>query len=211
MTSNGGAPRILTDDDLAVALRHIARVCLEVERGLRPPEHLTPFLDPSQQQIQPGQLGRFGGGPVRHDHVGQPQISRLTDTHAIATVITRTDEHRWGALSLELHALDGRWRIAGLQRLLASRDYRTPPAALPEIAASMQARRAEMVEARQMAEAAHAASSRRLAAIPPGSPEYREARDLVAHYQRTLRDLTRQLGHPNAQHEYPLHIKPRTR
>ena len=190
MTANG-ARRIPTDDELADILRFVARTCLEVERGLRPPAHLTSFMSPVDRVLQPDQLGRFRGGPVRDGDIGQPQLSRLSDTHIIATVVTRTEGDRWGALSLELRPQEGRWRIAGLQRLLAAAHYRTPPATA---VLELRDARADVAEARRMAEAAYSATSKRLAELTPGSPGYRAALDLRRYWQRSLRDLDHRLA-----------------
>ena len=191
MTTNGGA-RIPTDDQLADMLRFVARTCLEVERGLRPPTHLVSLILPGERSLQPGQLGRFRAGPVMDDHIGQPQISRLTDTRVVGTVVTRTEGDRWGALSLELHALRGRWRVAGLQRLLAAAHYRTP-AARTDLDAPAPNPLAHLAETARIARAAHEATSRRLAEVPPGTPGYRTALDLHRYWQRTLLELDRQL------------------
>ena len=192
MTTDGTSARVPTDDQLADILRFVARTCLEVERGLRPPAHLTSLMDPTQRLIQPGQLGRFGGGPVQNNHIGQPQISRLTDTHIVATVVTRTDGERWGALTLKLRAHGGRWRVADLQRLLAVAHYRTPPTTRVAVPASDSI--THVAEARRMVAAAHEATARRLAELTPDAPGYRAARDLSRHWQRKLAELDRQLA-----------------
>ena len=190
MTANH-TRRIPTDDELADILRFVARTCLEVERGLRPPAHLTSFMSPVDRVLQPDQLGRFRGGPVRDGDIGQPQLSRLSDSHIIATVVTRTEGDRWGALSLELRPQEGRWRIAGLRRLLAVAQYRTPPAtAVLERPDGP----ADVAEARRMAEAAYAATTKRLTELAPGSPGYRAALDLRQYWQRNLRDLDHRLA-----------------
>ncbi|MDP8969950.1 MAG: Rv3235 family protein [Actinomycetota bacterium] len=193
MTTPGTSARVPTDDHLVDILRFVARTCLEVERGLRPPAHLASLMDPAERWLQPGRLGRFRAGPVRDDHIGPPEISRLTETHIIGTVVSRTEGDRWGALSLELRAHNGRWRIAGLQRLLAGAHYRTPSrtAGLDVPAHDFGA---HVAEARRIAEAAHVATNRRLADLPPGSPGYRAAHDLSRYWQRTLRDLDHQLA-----------------
>lgn len=193
MTPTPPDPRIPTDDQFADMLRFVARTCLEVERGLRPPAHLTSLMAPSQRSLQPNQLGRFRGGPVRHDDIGRPQISRLNDAHIVANVVTRTEGERWGALTLELRPQDGRWRIAGLQRLLAVARYRTPRATAP-LEAPTHDRRAHVAEARRMAEAAYLATTKRLAELTPGSPGYRAALDLRRHWQRTVRELDHRLA-----------------
>jgi hypothetical protein len=191
MTTTGTRPRVPTDDQLADILRFVARTCLEVERGLRPPTHLTKLMHPEERLLQPGQLGRFRGGPVRDDHIGQPQFSRVTDTHIIATVVTRTEGDRWGALSLQLGPREGRWHIAGLQRLMAATHYRNP-SRTPDVPAREVG--AHVVEDHRLAEAAYVATTRRLHDLAPGSSGYRAALDLSRHWQRTLRDLDHQLA-----------------
>ena len=193
MTTDRTGARIPTDQQLADMLRFVARTCLEVERGLRPPAHLASLLHPAEAALQPGQLGRFRAGPVRDDHIGQPQVSRLSDTRAIGTVVTRTEGDRWGALSLELRVSRGRWRVAGLQRLLAAAQYRTPPARA-DLGVPTPTQLANLSEAVRMARAAHEATSRRLAELPPGTPGYRTALDLDRYWQRTLRELDQQLA-----------------
>jgi hypothetical protein len=196
VTAQRNGVRIPTDEQLADMLRFVARTCLEVERGLRPAAHLAPLMHPAERTLEPGQLGRFDGGPVRDDHIGQPQISRVTDTHIIGTVVTRTEGDRWGALSLELRPCDGRWRVAGLQRLLAAAHYRTPARAAHLDVSSRDVR--ALVEARRMAEAAFQATSRRLDDLAPGSAGYRSALDLSRYWQRTLRDLDHKLAEHKA-------------
>lgn len=191
MTTDGTAARTPTDVQLTDILRFVARTCLEVERGLRPAAHLTSLMDPTQRIIHPGQLGRFGGGPVQNSHIGQPQISRLTDTHIVATVVTRTEGDRWGALTLKLRAHGGRWRVADLHRLLAVTHYRTPPTTRVAVPAGDPIK--HIAEARRMVAAAHEATARRLAELTPDAPGYRAAHDLARHWQRKLGELDRQL------------------
>ena len=191
MTADGARGRVPTDEQVADILRFIARTCLEVERGLRPPAHLESLMDPAQRCVQPGQLGRFSGGPVQNNHIGKPQISRLTDTHIVATVVTRTEGDRWGALTLKVRAQGGRWRVVDLQRLLAVAHYRTPRTT--RVAVPSDDRIAQITEARRMVAAAHEATSRRLADLTPAAPGYPAARDLARHWQRRLGELDRQL------------------
>ena len=194
MTTDRAGAGIPTDDQLADILRFVARICLEVERGMRPPAHLRPLMHPAERWLQRGQLGHFRGGPVHSGHIGQPQISRLTDAHIFGTVITRTEGDRWGALSIELRGAHGRWRIAGLQRLLARAEYRTPPSARVELDGRTGHVRADLAEVREMAAAAHTATARRLAELTPGTPGHRAAGELAHHWKRKLGELDRQLA-----------------
>ncbi len=197
-----GAP--LTDHQLADILRFVARICLEVERGLRPRAHLLALMDRSHRWSQPAQLGRFPrGGPVQDGQIGNPQVSRLTDTHIIATVVTRTEGNRWGALSLRLHAKHDRWRVADVQRLLAATHYVTAARTPPERASSPDRLRRHLTEQHRIAEAASRAATRRLDDLGPATPGYQAARELVDYWQRKQGELNLCLAELKASHESP--------
>jgi hypothetical protein len=194
MTTDRTRPPLPTDDQLADILRFVARTCLEVERGLRPPAHLRSLMDPAQRWTDPGQLGRFRGGPVQDDQIGYPQFSRLTDTHIFATVVTRTEGDRWGALSLRVAAKGGRWHLADVHRLLAATHDRTAPTPSVALASSPAGLLAHLTEDRRVADAAHRAASRRLADLPADAPGFGAARDLARYWQRQLGELDRHLA-----------------
>jgi hypothetical protein len=114
-------PQEVTDRQLADMVRYLARLCLETERGLRPREQLERFMDPAAALRSRGllTLGRFDGGPIQPADVGQAHVSRQPDGSVIASIVTRTEGRRWGAISFRLRARDGLWRIADVRRLLA--------------------------------------------------------------------------------------------
>ena len=204
MNSDRPAAPIPTDEQVADILRFIARTCLEVERGLRPPGHLLELMDPDTglRWSKPGKLGRFHGGPVQDDQIGDPHLTRLGDGEVAATVVTRTEGDRWGAITLRLQADEqGRWRIADLQRLLARSHYRAGPTQTvnPEVTAT---RGPDFVaEDRRMAEAAHQAATRRLADLTRGAPGYRATRDLVRYWANKLAELDRELADLRSRHD----------
>jgi hypothetical protein len=115
--------RTPTDRELGDIVRYLARVCLETERGLRPPRQLTRFMDPraalrSRTLLR---LGRFDGGAIQPADIGPAHLTRYRDGTVYATVVTRTEGRRWGALSFKLREQDGRWQIADIHRLLATK------------------------------------------------------------------------------------------
>lgn len=129
-----------TDEQLGDIACYLARMCLEAERGLRPLAQLEQFMDPAaavriRRLIT---LGKFEGGPIDASDVGPAHLTRHADGTVFATVVTRTEGHRWGALSLKLLEHDGLVQIADVRRLLArtrpdtrSRDQAQPaPVAL---------------------------------------------------------------------------------
>lgn len=131
MTGGRPASAALTDRQLGDLVRFIARMCLEVERGLRPAAHLLRVMDPAtaQRWRHPGHTGRFRAGPVQGHDIGPPHIIRFDHDRVGVTVVTRTHADRWGALTFRLRVRDGRWHVSGLQRLLAGAHYRTRPVA----------------------------------------------------------------------------------
>ena len=204
MSADRGAVRIATDEQMADILEFIARTCLEVERGLRPPGHLLELMDPDTglRWSRSGKIGRFHGGPVQDDQLGDPHFTRLGDAEVAATVVTRTEGDRWGALTLQMQADEqGRWRIADLQRLRATTHYRAGPSQTmpPEEPAT---RRMEfVVEDRRLAAAAHQAVTRRLGDLNPDAPGYRATRDLDRYWAHKLAELDRELTDLKMRHD----------
>ena len=209
MKTDGTGARTLTEDQLADILRFIARTCLEVERGLRPPRHLLSLMDPAITHIwaEPGQLGRFRGGPVQQGQIGHPQISRLTDNHVVATVVTRTEGDRWGALTLRLRAQHRRWRVVDLQRLLAVAHYQTRATSTVEVAIAPDNMLAHAAEDRRLADAAHKSATRRLAELAPGAPGYRAEREVARFWERKLGELDREFTALSARKQLRDHLE----
>ena len=199
---------IPTDQQVTDILRFIARACLEVERGLRPPGHLLNLMNPGTglRWASRNKIGRFHGGPVRDDQIGEPRFTRHGDGAVAATVVTRTEGDRWGAITLRIEADEqGRWRIADLQRLLAASHYRAGPSqkVTSEVAAT---RRPDFVGGdRRLVEAAHQALTRRLADLTPGAPGYRATRDLVGQWATKLAELDRERAELTSRLDTPQH------
>lgn len=118
-----GAPREATDRQLADMINYLARLCLEAERGLRPPSQLERYMDPSIALRFDAfvTLGRFHGGPVQPSDLGQAHVARQPDGSVLASIVTRTEGRRWGALCFRLQPREqGLWRVADARRLLAN-------------------------------------------------------------------------------------------
>ncbi|WP_052665129.1 hypothetical protein [Nitriliruptor alkaliphilus] len=118
-----GAP---TDLQLEVIVRHIARLHLEIERGLRDPAQLIRLMSPQaelQWQRTRERGGRLPGGPVRDADLGPVQLRRDHEGLVYAAVTTPTQRGRWGALTLVLHAEGRTVSIRQAKRLHAGLDY----------------------------------------------------------------------------------------
>ena len=187
--------RVPTDAQLERLAAFIARITLEIERDLRQPELLRAVMSPRAWDLwqQSRTSGRFHGGAIVDDDIGTPRVQRLTDTRAIANIVTRTDVERWGALSMKLDGSTGRWHATNLQRLYAARQYRTGP--YPPVVEVSPARRvADTTELRDRAAAALRAAERREADLPPRGAAGREARRMVGTWSKIVTDLDRELA-----------------
>jgi hypothetical protein len=185
--------RRATDSELGEFARFLARITLEIERNLRDPDQLLRFMPLRNWQLwQRGRLpGAFQGGTVVRADIGRPRVQRLDELRALANVVTRTDRHRWGALTMQLDATSGRWRAVSLERLYAARHYRTGPTP-PVVELPLEQRLATAREDRRCAAAALQAIERRLGELPAGSAR-RETRRLSTTWQQVLAELDREI------------------
>lgn len=196
MNDEPTAAATLTDEQLADIVRFIARTCLEVERGLRPPHHLLRLMDPPtalrwrRQEL----IGRFDGGPVQRQDIGLPRLSRLSHDHVIGTITTRTQGDRWGALTLRLRSDDRRWRLAEVQRLLAAGHYRTSLTNMGSMELPLKDRLARANVERRLVDAALRATSRRLADLPSTDPGRRSIGQLVSAWRRIGGEIDQELA-----------------
>jgi hypothetical protein len=184
-----------TDEQLARFAAFLAKVTLEIERDLRQPELLLEVMPTrTWEQWQRGRLpGKFQGGAVLDADVGTPRIERLSDTRAIANVVTRTEAERWGALTMKLDASIGRWRAASIQRLYAARHYRTGPYP-PVVEVPVEQRIATAVQDRERADAALQTSQRRQSDLTPRTAAHREAKRMTDTWTKIVADLDRELA-----------------
>ncbi|MBW3662693.1 MAG: hypothetical protein KY469_06310 [Actinobacteria bacterium] len=126
--------RQFTDAQLRAVLRQIARTYLEVERGLRPPDHLAAFLIDAEYQRhrkRPQELVA-SAGPVMREDIGRIHLERRTAGSITATIVARHYEKRRGALMVGLREGSGGWRVSQLtwlERLpvVSSRGEVQPP------------------------------------------------------------------------------------
>lgn len=105
---------------LRTAVLHVARVYLEVERGLRSPDHLARILARREYQRhrrEPMETRHPGTGPVVPDDIGQMHLDRSVPGQVTASVNTREAGDRWGALTIHFRQRREGWVVDHLQRL----------------------------------------------------------------------------------------------
>ena len=174
----------------------LARLVLEVERNLRQPDQLLQFVPLTTWHLwQRGrQAGRFRGGPVQDADIGPPHVQRVSATHALASVTTRTEPDRWGALALRLDAAGGRWQAVSIHRLYVAHHYRggsIAPVAETSLDQRLQTARSD----RDQAAAALRAIEQCLTDPPPsGSDRQRDTNRLAATWRNVVGDLDREIA-----------------
>ncbi len=109
-----------TDDEIRKVGVAVARIYLEVERGLRNRDHLRRFMTPQAYSAQyADRLSRFpDAGPIRADDIGANSYSRATHDRAMLTLIARESDDKWGAVCIDLQpGPAGHWYVAELTRV----------------------------------------------------------------------------------------------
>ena len=186
-----------TDRQLRAILYHIAHVCLEVERGLRPREHLEPYLTDAEYRrhckrpLHPRRTGRT----VLPTDIGHIHLDRHLPGQITAAIPTRETDDRWSALVL--HCTKGHargWRVDQLERLAApnlTRDPAPRPATSPDLDTSI--RRVE--DECKLVEAAHRATTTRLRELRdrPATADSKEATRKLRQQQHTWKTYRGQL------------------
>lgn len=159
----------------------IARMYMEIERGLRSPEHLQPVLTKPAYLVfrRTTMPQRFpNAGPVLPTDIRGITVNRHVAGQATISMTTREEEDRWGAIVLHLRAPKGpgdSWKADQLERIRRhrrelARERETPePVGLPE-------RISRVEQERNLSEAAGRAVAARLKELK-ALPEEQQDRD----------------------------------
>jgi hypothetical protein len=152
-----------TDRQVRADVYKITRVYLEIERGLRPPDQLEPFLTPTEYRRHRNTPHHPSSArdAVLPTDVGRIHLDRHLPGQLTATVPTREAGDRWGALVLHFARNHTGWRIDQLERLTrpsVARDPNLPPAE-PDY---LDARIRNVDDERRLVDAAHHAATTQL-------------------------------------------------
>jgi hypothetical protein len=152
-----------TDRQLRASVYKVVRAYLEVERGLRAYEQLERFVTAAEyrrHRNRPCDPRLRTGRAVLPTDVGPIHLDRHLPGQITATVTTREEDQRWGALVLHfVRPRDGRWRINQLERLRRPSVARQPT---PSARVDLDQRIEHVDEERRLADAAHRATTTRL-------------------------------------------------
>ena len=180
-----------TDDQLATMIRHLARLHLEIERGLRPPEQLEPYMTrPAYRRLRGPQGVRFNDpSPATPEDLGSVHLSRPAPDRVLASLTTREQADQHGALAIQLQANpQGRWRITELTRLDRHLAIHRPT---PSPTTSWASRIREVEEERSVLASAYRVETERLSEL--SGPAADRSRDLAAYWQQRLTELDHEL------------------
>lgn len=184
MTETPRPAGLMTRRQLRAAVHKIARSYLEVERGLRPPDHLATFFTDREyrrQHILPVARPAVQG-PVRPHDIGPVHLARTSAGRIHASVLVRRDSGRWSALVLGLRHIDHTWKVDELDRLehLRRGFQRQPTTQTPDVDDDRRIRHVE--EELLLAKAAQRAVQKRIDHI--GDRRTKPARAAAAELDR---------------------------
>jgi hypothetical protein len=138
------------DQQLIRIVQHLAKLHLEIERGVRDPDQLTTMMRPEAQlawrRTRPHGI-TLPGGPATDADLGPISLRRASAGDVFASVTTTTLPGRRGALTFVLHVDNRQVTIRQAKRLNPGLDYgsRTTAGGDPvadRLAAALEERRA---------------------------------------------------------------------
>lgn len=191
------APQI-NDAQLKAVLYRIAQAYLEVERGLRPPEHLQSFLTPYEYRRHRAapRRDRPRLGPVQMQEMGPVHFQRQGDDKITASLLTRRGADQWGALLLHLRAHGDGWQVDHLERLEHAVKLTEPPEhKMPDPEVALDRRIKSVQTERSLVDAALTATARRIEEI--GDRRMKASRQLseqLVRWENNLSDIDDELA-----------------
>jgi hypothetical protein len=154
-----------TDRQVRAQVYKIVRVYLEIERGLRPPDHLEKYLTPAEYRRHRSRPQHPAARPretILPTDIGHIRLDRHLPDQITATIPTREIGEHWGALVLHFaRNHTGRWRIDQLERLArpsVARDPQQPPEPRKDLEEQIR----DIEGERRLVDAAHRATTTRL-------------------------------------------------
>lgn len=186
-----------TDRELGTLLYRIAHTYLEVERGMRPPQHLQRLLTIAEyyrHRQQPAQDRLPAAGPVVPTDIGQIRFDRTLRGDVAAVVPTREVSQRWGALTIQLRKTPNGWLVSHLQRVQRRTLTREADSPIPEPEDITQ--RIQRVEdERGLVESAHQAVKARLADLRNGRQDKGASQPELSQQEQVWARRIKELDH----------------
>jgi len=193
---------VLTVDEIRAIVQELAKIHLEIERGLRskgvladrmPPAARLPFHRSHSPQT------RLSGGTVIDEDVRRVRVERHDSGRVYASAVTSTNPGQVGSLSFVLQTRDRKVALLQVQRIHARRDYTRADTSTRQQQPPDQNRQLTIArESRDHAQAARQELARRLATTAKGDPQratltrsFANWTRLVDHLDREVTELTR--------------------
>lgn len=185
----------LNRQQLRAVLYKIAQTYLEVERGLRPPEHLQRFLTPYEYQRHRAEPRRPKppAGPVSPHDIGRIIINDDGTDRIRASILIRQTDDRWSALVSDLRRGPAGWQVETLDRLerrtgrQITRDVSAPDDDLRAATGRVENERLAVATAKEAIE-------QRLEQLDGRTTEARALRPELQRWTRCLQDLDDELA-----------------
>jgi hypothetical protein len=175
------APTDPTDRQVRAQVYKLVRVYLEIERGLRPPDHLEKYLTPAEYRRHRSRPQHPTARPretILPTDIGHIRLDRHLPDQITATVPTREIGEHWGALVLHVaRNHTGRWRIDQLERL-ARPSVARDPERQPEARKDLEAQIRDIEDERRLVDAAHRATTTRLRELRAAGADSDRIREL---------------------------------
>lgn len=200
----------LTVDELRAIVQELAKIHLEIERGLRPKEALANRMPPAVRlpfHRSHTPQTRLSGGTVTDDDVRRVRVERHDSGRVYASAVTSTNPGQVGSLSFVLQTRDRKIALLQVQRIHARRDYTRADTSTRQQQPPDRDRQLTIArDSRDRAEAARQDLARRLTTTAKSDPQratltrtFANWTRLVDHLDREVTELTRR----HQQHQQP--------
>ncbi len=193
---------VLTVDELRAIVQELAKVHLEIERGLRSKDVLADRMPPAARLLfhrSHTPQTRLSGGTVTNSDVRRVRVERHDSGRVYASAVTTTNPGQVGSLSFVLQSQGRKVALLQVQRMHPHRDYTRAATSTPKRQPPEQDRQLIITrDSRDRAEAARQDIAQRLATTAKGDPQratlthsFANWTRLVDHLDREVTELTR--------------------
>ena len=202
--------RVLTIDELRAIVQELAKVHLEIERGLRSKDVLADRMPPGARLVfrrSHTPQTRLSGGTVTNRDVRRVRVERHDSGRVYASAVTSTNPGQIGSLSFVLQTRARKVALLQVQRIHARRDYTRDDNSTRQQQPSDQDRQLTIArENRDHADAARQDLARRIATTAKGDPKRTTLARAFANWTRLVDHLDREVTELTRRHQQHQHM-----